>query len=150
MELLLNIYVDRGIFDPPEMDVYGVLLGIQNGKVVKLLSACHEAMIGGGDYLTIKYDTIMKKHVVHYEWMAYDGSPGVLRSYKVYTYDGKSLSEYVKISMILETDGADFKYRINDKMVTASQYENAKSRFEEPTDKTYKMKLGTSSNPLGL
>ncbi len=50
-----------------------VLLGVRDGKVVRLGYAENPGGSGGGDYMFLKYDTVEKKHVLEYEEFVRDG-----------------------------------------------------------------------------
>ncbi len=151
-ELLMRIGVDPIDIatDPEWMSHYYLLLSIENGVVTKKLLTYDHCEVGGYELLTIKYDTTLKKHVIHYAYMASDGSPGTLESEKAYAYDGKTLTPYASNAMVLEEDNITMSYKVNDKSASKAEYEKSKTRFVEPTDSRYKVVKGTYSNPLGM
>jgi len=151
-----------------------VLLGIQDGSVVKLdLISEDGGGSVGGTYLKLKYDTLTKKHVLVLDGGFRDGifrGSGFLH---VFSSNNGEFSEDMKIereSIFLEggqshylEDAEKIKnettlhyedsgffvwYQIDEEYVSDEEYNTAINRFEDPVDDAYKMKIGTYDEPI--
>ncbi len=153
---------------------YGVVLAIQNNKVVQLTSAYNGGGSMGGEHLYIKYDANKNKHTVFYNETIYDGTFSSTSSNKAYSYDGNKISSYINFSnyyynqstnyyddiirehnsktttYVIKDENKYYYYVIGNEYVTQNNYQFTYARFKDPTDSKYKMKTGTWNNPLAL